>query len=62
MLILPRGNMTFRLTFIKPFNMLDIEIEVDPLELEYNNQEIESEEDIIVIDTSLTTLLKYSKG
>ena len=61
-LALSRGNMTFHLIFIKPFNVLDIEIEVNPLELEYNSQETKSKESIIIINTSLTVFLKYSKG
>jgi hypothetical protein len=62
MLALPRGNTTFRSTSVKPFNVLNVEIEVDPLELERNNQETESEEDIIVIDTSPVTPLKRGRG
>jgi hypothetical protein len=52
----------FRSTFVKPFNVLDVEIEVDPLELEHNNQETESKEDIIVINTSPVTPPKRGKG
>jgi hypothetical protein len=54
--------MTFHSTSVKPFNVPDVKIEVDPLEPERNNQETESEEDIIVIDTSLATSLKRGKG
>jgi len=46
--------MTFRSIFVKPFNVPDIEAEIDPLEPECNSQETESEEDIIVVDTSPT--------
>jgi hypothetical protein len=61
-LALPRDNMTFRLTSVKPFNVLDVEIEADPLKPERNSQEIDSEEDIIVVNTSPVTLLKRNKG
>ena len=36
-LILPRGNIIFYLIFIKFFNILNIEIKINPLELKYNN-------------------------
>jgi hypothetical protein len=42
--------------------VLNVEIEVNLLELERNNQEIESEEDIIVINTSLIVPLTRGKG
>jgi hypothetical protein len=61
-LALPRGNTTFRLTSIKPFNVLDIEAKADPLKPERNSQETESEEGIIVIDTSPTVPLKRGRG
>jgi hypothetical protein len=61
-LALPRGNTTFRSTSVKPFNVPDVEIEVDPLELERNNQETEGEEDIIVIDTSPAAPPKRGRG
>jgi hypothetical protein len=54
--------MTFRSMFVKPFNVLDVEIEVNPLELECNNQETESEKGIIVINTSPAIPLKHGKG
>jgi hypothetical protein len=62
MLALPRDNTTFHSTSIKPFNILDVEIEVNPLELECNNQEIKGEEGTIIINTSLVIPLKHSKG
>ena len=54
--------MTFRLISVKPFNILDIEVEIDPLEPEYNNQKTENKKDIIVIDTSLTVPPKCNRG
>ena len=61
-LALPRGNTTFYSMFIKPFNILDIEVKIDPLELECNSQEIEGKEDIIVINTLPIVFLKHDKG
>jgi hypothetical protein len=61
-LALPRGNITFHSTSVKPFNVPDIEAEIDPLEPEYNSQETEGEEDIIVIDTSPTVPPKRDRG
>jgi hypothetical protein len=61
-LALPRGDMTFCSTSVKPFNVLDVETKADPLEPERNNQEIDSEEDIIVINTLPATLLKRDRG
>jgi hypothetical protein len=61
-LALPRGNTTFRSTSVKPFNMPDVEVEVDPLEPERNSQETEGEEDIIVIDTSPIVPPKRGRG
>jgi hypothetical protein len=49
------------LTFIKPFNVLDIKIKVNSLKPERNNQGIKSK-DIIVINTLLVIPLKYNKG
>jgi hypothetical protein len=46
---------------VKPFNMLDIKIEVDPLEPERNNQGTEGK-DIIVINTLPVIPLKRDKG
>jgi hypothetical protein len=51
-LALPRGNTTFRSTSVKPFYVPDEStIEVDPLEVDRNDQDPESE-DAIVVDTS----------
>ena len=61
-LALPRGNTTFRSTSVKPFNVPDVETEVDPLEPERNSQETESEEDIIVVDTSPTVPPTRGRG
>jgi hypothetical protein len=61
-LALPRGNITFRLTSVKPFNVPDVEVEVDPLELERNSQETEDKEDIIVVNTSPIVPLKRGRG
>ena len=61
-LALPRGNTTFRSTSVKPFNVPDVEAEVDPLEPERNSQETEGEEDIIVIDTSPTVPPTRGRG
>ena len=61
-LALSRGNIIFRSISVKPFNMPDIETEIDPLEPEYNSQETEGKEDIIVIDTPPTVPPKYSRG
>ena len=61
-LVLPCSNTIFRLISVKPFNILDIKTEVDPLEPEYNSQETESEEDTIVIDTSPTVPPKCGRG
>jgi hypothetical protein len=47
---------------VKPFNIPDVEVEVDPLEPERNSQETESEEDIIVIDTLSTVPPKRGRG
>ena len=60
-LVLSRNNITFRLISVKPFNIPDIETEIDPLELEYNSQEIEGKKDIIVIDTSPTIPSKCNR-
>jgi hypothetical protein len=49
-LALPHGNTTFRSMSVKPFNVLDNQIEVEYPEPERNGQEIE-DEDIIVINT-----------
>jgi len=51
-LVLPYSNMTFRLMFIKPFNVLDDQIEVKYLKPERNGQEVK-EENIIIINTLL---------
>ena len=61
-LVLPRGNMIFYLMFVKPFNVPDIEVKINPLEPEYNSQETESKENIIVIDTSPIIPPKCSRG
>jgi hypothetical protein len=61
-LALPRGNTTFRSTSVKPFNVPDVEAEVDPLEPERNSQETEGEEDIIVVDTSPIVPPKRGRG
>jgi hypothetical protein len=47
---------------VKPFNVPDVETEVDPLEPERNSQETESEEDIIVIDISPTVPPTRDRG
>jgi hypothetical protein len=60
-LALPRDNITFRLTSIKPFNVLNVKIEIDLLKLKCNNQGIESK-DTIVINTLLAIPLKYNKS
>ena len=61
-LVLPRDNTTFYLISVKPFNIPDIETEIDPLEPEYNSQETESKENIIIIDTLSTVPLIYNRG
>jgi hypothetical protein len=60
-LALPRDNITFHLMFIKPFNVLNVKIKVNLLELECNNQGIKSK-DIIVINISFIIPLKRDKG
>jgi hypothetical protein len=47
-LALPHGNTTFRLTSVKPFNVLDNQTEVEYPEPERNGQEIEDEDTIVV--------------
>ena len=54
--------MTFRLISVKPFNILDIEVEIDPLEPEYNSQETEDKKDIIIIDTLPIIPPKCNRG
>ena len=41
-LALPRGNMTFHSTSVKPFHVLDVQVNDDDLELGQNNQGNES--------------------
>ena len=50
-LALPYSNTIFHLISVKSFNVSDIEAEIDPLESEYNSQETEGKENIIIIDT-----------
>jgi hypothetical protein len=59
-LALPHGNTTFRLTSVKPFNVLDNQTKAEHPEPECNGQEVE--EDIIVINTSPTTPIKRGRG
>ena len=47
---------------VKPFNVPDIKAEIDPLESEYNSQETESKEDIIIIDTLSIVPPKRDRG
>jgi hypothetical protein len=58
-LALPRGNMTFRSTSIKPFYILDKSItKTDPLEPpDQNNQELKGEDSI-----TINTLLMVKRG
>jgi hypothetical protein len=60
-LALPCGNMTFHLTSVKPFNVLDVKTKVNLLEPEYNNQGTKGK-DIIIINTLPTIPLKYNRG
>jgi hypothetical protein len=59
-LALPHGNTTFHSTSVKPFNVLNNQIEVKYLELERNGQEVEK--DAIVIDTPPIALIKRGRG
>ena len=47
---------------VKPFNVPDIEVEINPLEPEYNSQETESKKNIIVIDTLPIVPPKCGRG
>jgi hypothetical protein len=60
-LVLPRDNMMFRSTLVKPFYILNKSItKTDPLEsLDQNNQEPKGE-DSITINTSL--IVKHDRG
>ena len=61
-LALPRGNMIFRLISVKPFNIPEVEAEINPLESERNSQETEGEENIIIIDIPPTVPPKCGRG
>jgi hypothetical protein len=54
-LVLPRGNTTFRSTSIKPFYVLDEQVKVDEPGLGQNDQEVEGDS-IIIIDAPLLTI------
>jgi hypothetical protein len=60
-LALPYSNTTFRSTSVKPFNVLDNQIEVKYPEPERNGQEIE-DEDTIVINTLPVIPQKRGRG
>jgi hypothetical protein len=59
-LALPHSNTTFRLTSVKPFNVLDNQTKAEYPKPEHNGQEVE--EDTIVINTLPTTPIKRSRG
>ena len=60
-LVLLYGNIIFHLISVKSFNIPDIEIKINLLELEYNSQETKSKKDIIIINTLFIIPLKYNK-